>query len=73
MYIPSSPLRLVCLVSRTIVKENIPYFKMDIVPTNSKKFIALHDSHCCVYSSKTYGQLASLPAHRRLQARAYQG
>ena len=50
-YIPSSPLRLICLVSRTIVKENIPYLEMNIVPTNLKKFIALHDSHCCVYSS----------------------
>ena len=50
-YIPSSPLHLTCLVSRTIVKENIPYLEMNIVPTNLKKFIALHDSHCCVYSS----------------------
>ena len=50
-YIPSSPLPLACLVSQTIVKENIPYLRMDIVPSKLKKFIALHDSHCCVYSS----------------------
>ena len=50
-YIPSSPLPLACLVSRTIVEENIPYLRMDVVPPKLKKFIALHDSHCCVYSS----------------------
>ena len=50
-YIPSSPLPLACLVSQTIIKENIPYLRMDIVPSKLKKFISLHDSHCCVYSS----------------------
>ena len=50
-YIPSSPLPLACLVSQRIVEENIPYLRMDIVPSKLKKFIALHDSHCCVYSS----------------------
>jgi hypothetical protein len=50
-YIPSSPLRLACLVSRTIVKENIPYLTMNIVPTMLKKFIAIHDPRCCVYSN----------------------
>ena len=50
-YIPASPLPLACLVSRTIIKENIPYLKMDIVPFKLKKLIALHDSHCCVYSN----------------------
>ena len=50
-YIPSSPLPLFCLVSRTIVEENFSYLRMDIIPSKLKKFIALHDTHCCLYSS----------------------
>ena len=47
---PPSPLRLACLASHTIVKENIPYQEMDIVPLRMKKYVALHDPACCVYS-----------------------
>ena len=50
-YIPSSPPPLACLASRTIVKENIPYLRMDVVPSKMKRFVALHDPQCCVYSS----------------------
>ena len=49
-YIPPCPLPLACLVSNTIIKENIPYLEMGTVPPLIKKYISLHDQKCSVYS-----------------------
>lgn len=49
-HIPPSPRSLMCLASCAIVKKHIPYSQMDTIPPRMKRYIALHDRQCCVYS-----------------------